>query len=178
MTVVAVKVKQKTIEIASDSQVTYGWRMKHKIANYSDKQANTTGKIFETNGMVIGGAGVLAQLGLLRMFSKTHKPKEMDIDSIVDWVQEYKEFMDKKAKIHHNDADLEGIIISENIVFAFNTEFDVYQVTDFGAIGSGRYLALGAMECGAEVDKAVIVASKYDLFCGESVEKIVVDIKK
>jgi hypothetical protein len=38
------------------------------------------------------------------------------------------------------------------------------------AIGSGRDFAIGAMEMGASAEEAVLVASKYEVSCGNSVD--------
>lgn len=56
---------------------------------------------------------------------------------------------------------------------ACSDSFDVNEVTDHFAYGSGMFLALGAMELGATPERAVEVAIKYDLYCGGKVTKIV-----
>jgi len=42
------------------------------------------------------------------------------------------------------------------------------------AWGSGGSLALGAMAAGADAKKAVLIASKYDIYCGLGVDAITV----
>jgi len=175
MTVIAVRVKKKTIEIAGDSQTTWG---DHKMPkkNSSDKQVQSFGKIFQTNGLTLGCAGSVAHIGLLQIFSKTHAPKEMERDSILDWFIEFKEWVLDKAKINFSDILMHGIIIRDGKAFAFYDFMEVSRIYEFDAVGSGMFLAIGALELGATTEQAVNVAIKYDLYCGGSANKITIKI--
>ncbi len=165
MTCIAVKIKGKKIEIAGDTQVSWG-RNKLPINNNTDQHINAAGKIFQVNGMTIGCAGNLSHIGLLAIYCKTHKPKEMVKDAIIDWFIEFKEWALMKAKINFTDISCQGIIINDKKAFCFYDFMDAVEVKTFDAVGSGMWLAIGAMELGGSVKDAVKVAIKYDLYCG------------
>lgn len=174
MTVIAVKINKDKIVIAGDSQTTWG---NHKYPKHpsTDKELKSMGKIFQTNNMTFGCAGSVAHIGLLQMYAKTHKPKAMEHDFILEWFIEFKEFALKKASIAFNDIKLFGIIISENKVFSFYDFMEIREVLNFEAIGSGQWLAIGAMEIGASAKEAVRVAIKYDLYCGGETTELIIE---
>ena len=175
MSVVAVKISDGLIEIAGDTQSTWG-RNKFSKIDTSDKHIKANGKIFQVNNMTIGCAGATSDIGLLQIYSKTHRPKEMDRDSILEWIVEFKEFANKKAQVSFNDISVHGILILDGKVFSFYDFLDVIEIKTFNAVGSGQWLAIGAMELGASVQQAVSVACKYDLFCGGETTKIEIRI--
>lgn len=144
------------------------------MPDYNDKTLKSYGKIFQVNGMTFGCAGSLAHIGLLQIFCKTTKPKELERDFILEWLIAFKQYALDKAKIGFNDISIHGVIASKGKAFAFYDFMEVNQITDFAAVGSGMFLALGAMESGASADEAVNVAIKYDLYCGGQVNKIIV----
>ena len=168
MTVIACKVNKGFIEIASDTQTTWG-RNKYPTHDLTDNHVKANGKVFQVNGITIGCAGTVAHIGLLQIFCKTHLPKEMNKDSIMDWLIEFKEWANSKAKIGFNDIEVHGIIVKDKKAFTFFDHMESFEIKNFTAIGSGMFLALGAMESGATVQKAVEAAIKYDLFCGGTV---------
>src|SRR5688572_3609341 len=159
MTCIAVKIEGKKIHIAGDSQATWG-KNKIPVPDLSDKQIKASGKIFQVNGMTIGCAGSLNHIGFLQMFSKTHKPKEMTKDDIMEWFIEFREWVADKAKINIQDISIHGIIVSNNLVFTFYDFMEVQQVKTFDSVGSGMWLALGALELNASAKEAVKVAIK------------------
>lgn len=173
MSIIAVKKQGKRFLIAGDSQSTWG-RNKYPKTNLSDTQIRAYGKIFQVNGMTIGCAGSVADIGLLQIFCKTHKPKEMNRDYILDWFIEFKEWALDKAKINFNDISIHGIIVADGAAFGFYDFMDVTPVLDFDAVGSGMFLAIGAMELGANPEQAVKVACKYDLYCGGKITKLTI----
>lgn len=175
MTCIAVKIEGEKIQLAGDNQTTWGTH-KFPKKGYADPQLKSEGKIFQTNGMTLGCAGDAAHIGLLQLFSKSHKPKEMNKDSILEWFLEFREWMNLKAKINFIDVSLHGIMISENKVFCFFDFMDIWEVNNFDAIGSGMWLAIGAMELGATASQGVGVAIKYDLYCGGNIS--VINIQK
>lgn len=171
MSVIAVRITENTIEIAGDSQTSWG---NHKLPkqDVSDAQTKAYGKIWQTNGMTFGCAGSCAHIGLLQIFAKTHKPKEMEKDFIMDWFMEFREWLNSKAKIGWNELCLHAIIIDKGRAFTFYDFMDINEIKSFDSVGSGMWLAIGAMEIGANVEDAVRVASKYDKGCGGETTKL------
>lgn len=175
MTVIAVKVKKDLIEIASDNQTSWNRNKKEK-ANNSDNEMKSFGKLYQTNGMTIGMAGSVAHIGLFYVFSKTHKPKNKDRDSVLDWVLEFKTYAKDKAGINFNDLNFGGILVFEGLAFVFYDDTSVYIVDEFDSIGSGRWLCLGSLNVGSTIKEAISTSIKYDLFCGGEIHKL--SIKK
>lgn len=175
MTCIAVKIEKKKIEIAGDSQTTWG-KNKFPKQDTTDRQVMAAGKIFQVNSMTFGCAGSVAHIGLLQIFAKTNRPKEMERDSVLDWLISFKQFCLDKAKIGFADISVHGIMILDGKVFCFYDFMDVVEVKSFDAVGSGMWLAIGAMELGSNVEKAVSVAVKYDLYCSGEITKIVIPI--
>lgn len=172
MTIIAARVKKGSIELAGDMQTTWGDFMKYPKKTVGDNSIKEFGKIFQVNGFTLGCAGSGSNIGLLQIFMKTHQPKEMSRDSILDWFIEFKEWAHAKAKIGFNDIAIHGIIINQGKAFTFFDFLEVYPILKFDAVGSGMNLAIGAMEVGASVEDAVKVAIKYDPFCSGKVTKI------
>jgi hypothetical protein len=48
------------------------------------------------------------------------------------------------------------------------------EIEDFGAIGSGTFLALATLELGNDTKKAVEIAKKFDLYCSGRTETIII----
>lgn len=173
MTCIAVRIKKGQIEIAGDTQMSWGMN-KLPMPDKNDKALKCSGKIFQVNGMTFGCAGDVAHIGLLQIFSKTTKPKEMVRDSILEWLIGFKEWALLKAKIPFNDISVHGIIVTKGKSFTFYDFMEVDPITDFASVGSGMFLAMGAMEIGASASEAVRVAIKYDLYCGGQVKQIII----
>lgn len=159
--------------MAGDTQTTWGGHKYPKI-EHNDKFLRSAGKIFQVNGMTFGCAGDVAHIGLLQVFCKTTKPKEMHRDSILDWLIAFKQFALDKAKVNFNDISIHGLVAVKGKAYAFYDFMDVNAVTEFTAVGSGMFLAMGAMELGASASEAVKVAIKYDLYCGGVIKKVVI----
>jgi ATP-dependent protease HslVU (ClpYQ) peptidase subunit len=171
MSVIAIKKTATGFELAGDAQTTWG---KNKIPKQSmtDKQITSSGKIFQVNGMTFGCSGSVSHIGLLLIYAKTHNPKEMDRDEILNWFIEFREWVTKKAGITYNDLSIHAIIVRDGKAFTFYDFVDVQEVNDFDAVGSGMWLAIGAMETGASAEVAAKVAAKYDLYCGGDINVI------
>jgi len=169
MTVIAVRNKKDSIEIAADQQASYG--KSHKIAS-NDNIYKDGNKIFEENGMVIGACGDVSEYTFMRIFSRNHKPKTATEDSILDYMVEFSEWGLKK----NDNFVLTNwyILIFEGKVFEIIQGYDVKEIINFSAIGSGMFLALGALYYNKSVEESVEVAKEYDLYCGGKTQKIII----
>lgn len=176
MSIVAVKVNKESIVIAGDSQTNWGGHKFNK-KDTSDRQVNANSKIWQVNGMVLGCAGSVAHIGILQMYCKTCKPKEMNRDSIIQWVADFKKYAAELTKEGFNDISVHGIIIAEEKAFVFYDFMDAYEikVNDFDAVGSGMWLSMGAMSVGADPIKAVETAIKYDMYCGGEITTLTIN---
>lgn len=173
MSVIAVRIDNGVIHISGDSQTTWGGH-KFPKENYTDKHVTAYGKIFQVNHMTIGCAGSTSDIGLLQIFAKSHAPVEMEREDILIWLIEFKEWANLKAKIGFNDIRIHGIMIRDKRCFCFYDYMDVVEVKQFDAVGSGMWLAIGAMEAGLSSKQAVAIAQKYDLYCGGEITEIII----
>ncbi len=172
MTVIAVKkIGDNKFEIAGDTQTTNGHN-KFPVFSKSDSELQSTGKLVKVNEMILGCAGKTAQISLAYRFCKTTAPKTMNKDDVLDWLITLKEYISKKVQIKPNEINISGILIKDNKCFAFYSFLEVIEINSFHSIGSGKYIALGALEVGSNVEDAVKAAIKYDLYCSGQVTKL------
>lgn len=164
MTVIAVRKYEDRIELAADSQATWG----------SDYKILTKTKLVQTNDFTFGCAGSGRDIALFRMFARTHKPKAATEDDIVDFLAEFVSW--KKQKASNEEYVGQMILVMDCIIF----EIEQYSVREpietFFAVGSGMFTALGAMELGASPKSAVEVCVKYNLGCGGDVKVITIPL--
>lgn len=175
MTVIAVRKTKKFIELAADGQTSWGG-YKYPKADNSDKQVSAQGKIFHYNEITMGCAGSTSHIGLLRLFTKSHQPKDAEVDYVLEWWLEFREWMQKKAQVQPADISLCGIMVFKKRIFSFLAALEVEEIKDFDALGSGMFLAIGAMEVGADAKKAVKIACKYVQGCGGKVTNVFIEL--
>ncbi len=84
MSVVAVRKYKDRIEIACDSQTTHG---NHKYIKA--RTDNNHNKFFKENGMIVAHSGLVADMSFMRVFCKTHKIKDGDVVSILEFITEF-----------------------------------------------------------------------------------------
>lgn len=169
MSVVAVKKYPDKIIIAADSQVSWG---KNKT---DSEKLGQNGKLFKVNGLIVGSAGSTAELSLFRNFCLNHKPKGMRVDDMLSFFVEFATW----AKTLNPSFILENhyLIIIKNKIFRC-LGYDIEEVNRFFSIGSGMFLALGALEMNADPKNAVDVAKKFDLYCSGKVIIFTVKLKR
>jgi 20S proteasome alpha/beta subunit len=72
----------------------------------------------------------------------------------------------------NEEVDITGIIFYKNkTVFEFDCMLIPYRVRAPFAIGSGRYIAVGAMEAGATSKEAIKIAIKHDIYSGGKIRE-------
>lgn len=162
MTVIATKIEKKRIVIGSDSQTTCGHNK--QTDSKKDTFPNST-KIIEVNEMVIGCAGAVVGNALMCVFAKNHRPKTAIEDDIISFMVEFNEWA-KKQDSEYQLRNNHFILIFEKKVFEIVDGLLVREVGKFNAIGSGAFLALGALYYDRTVEEAIDVAKEYDLYCG------------
>lgn len=171
MSVIVVKKTEKGFDIVCDNQMSWG-DQKYQRHNNNDQQLKVAGKIFQVNEMTIGCAGSVADIGYFRMFCKSHNPKTMTHDDILDWFMEFKNWYNKETAIGQKDISVSAIVIRMGKCFTVFDFMMTDEITTFTAIGSGMWTAIGAMEAGADAEEAVKISIKYDLYCGGEIFKL------
>lgn len=156
MSVVAVKVTNKKITIGADSIIAFGWTQE------KDKLA----KLEEVNGMIIGSVGMAQEGALFRVFCRTRKPRAADVESIVDFMSDFQDWL--KNKIDDSTVENGYILVFDKKVF--NIEgFYVKEITDYTAIGAGMDFALAALYLGNSVKDSIKAACHLSVYCEEPI---------
>lgn len=155
MSVIATRVYADRIEIAADSQVTYGMTM----------QTDQTVKLFTTeSGITVGGVGTMQELALLKIFMKTHLPGAANEDAMTDFIHEFRQWLTENAEINPEFDDNEYHIIFDGKAF-FVHRYNIREIFEFDAIGAGMDYALAALYLGRPPVEAVKVACELNIFC-------------
>jgi len=155
MSVVACKITDNGYEIAADSITVRGIT---QTKNQTDHV-----KLYETNGMVIGGVGSAEENSLMRLFAETHRPSGADEYSILDFLSEFVEW--KKKKTDNNNSFKNSFMIGfQGCVFTAE-QWHVHKVNSYMAIGAGMSYALAALYLGHSAEKAVETAIELSTQC-------------
>ena len=155
MSVVACRIKENGYEIAADSITVRG-------ITQTKGQTTDHVKLYETNGMVIGGVGSAEENSLLRLFAETHRPSKPDEYSILEFISEYAEWKKKKT---------DNTSIKNSYLFGFQgsvfhvEQWHVSKIKTYMAIGAGMSYALAALYLGHSAEKAVETAIELSTMC-------------
>ena len=163
MSIVAVKVLENTIEIASDSITVRGWTQ--------SKSNNSFSKLVQVNGMTIGGTGGAEESALLYVYCSTRRPEQPTEGSIINFFSEFASW--KNEKTNSSAVGNDYIFIFDGHAFSVESFF-VQEITDFCAVGAGMDFALAALHLGHDVVKAVEVACELSVYCELPVKKFVI----
>lgn len=155
MSVVACRINKDSYEIAADSITVRG--------STQDKGDQTThSKLFELNGLIIGGVGFCEELGLLQLFVTTHQPAMATEAALLEFLAEFSVW--KKRKLDKPKLENSYLIGVRDTVFYVN-EWHITRVTTFEAIGAGMDFALAALHLGHTAEEAVCVATELSIYC-------------
>lgn len=170
MTVIAGRIYPKKIIMACDLQTTWG---DSKLVDAKNSMYIEPAKIWQHNGLTIGSSGYVSESVLFQVFTKTHKPDQATVDGIMNLLVEFTDWAKKKSA----DFKLQNhyLIIFEGKLFQA-IQFSIHEVKEYNAVGSGMFLALGAMYKGATPQEAVEVAKQFDLFCGGETKTVEVKL--
>lgn len=147
MSVVAVKVYEKSIIMSADSIVIHG---------EADKTPIGKGKIFEVNGMIIGTSGWASEGVYLSLYAENHSPLTASERDMAKFIAEFgawkaKEFAET-SQIHNS-----YLIAYKGKCFYVAGGF-VAEVNDYFAIGYGHQYCEAALYLGHDPAEAVKAA--------------------
>jgi ATP-dependent protease HslVU (ClpYQ) peptidase subunit len=166
MSVVACKILEDRIEIASDSILVRNYTQSKTDPN--SKQA----KLFEVNGLVIGSVGFASEFALLQIFAINHHPSEPTEKCVLEFISEFSKW--KNERIGSSSIDNDYLIIVKNKVFHVSG-FWIAEVNNYEAIGAGQDFALAALYLGKNVEDAIDVACELSIYCEKPIKKIVIN---
>lgn len=155
MSVIATRVYADRIEIAADSQITFGATM----------QTDETVKLFTTDtGITVGGVGTMQELALFKIFLKTHFPAAATEDALIDFIHEFRQWLAENAEILPEVDDNEYHFLFEGKAFSIH-RYNIREIMEFDAVGAGMDYALAALYLGRSPAEAVKVACDLNIFC-------------
>lgn len=161
MSIGVVQITKDKIYIAADNQISYDQN------RFVDReQSFAPCKIVRNEHVAFVSAGVLGVCVLFDIYSRSNKfLNDTDID-IMNYMVNFYQWLGSK------DSSLSGTK-NQFILVIGGKVFDVEgimvrEVKKYSAIGSGTFLALGAMRMGATALEAVETAIEFDLYCGGS----------
>lgn len=163
MTVIAARKYADRIDFAADSQTNCG------DSRVTSKQ-HSTQKIWQYNGLTVGGAGSAAESQLFRFFCRSHKPAGCGALEIMDLMWEFREWVSKKSE--SVDFDNQYLIAFGDRLFEVGSDVEVFEVPEFAAVGSGGQIAVTAMHLGRDPIIACETAIEIDCFCGPPVVQL------
>lgn len=169
MSVGVLKIERDKIVLAADNQVTYGNMYKVSSGGLNNQPV----KIMQNENVAFATAGT-PDIGILFfVYSKNHKLVHNDVDGIISYMVDF----DKWLKEHDSSLKQSNsfLLVADKKCYEIDG-FAVRQISDYCTIGSGTFLALGALYMGADASKAVEVAKLYDLFCGGETHVIEIPI--
>lgn len=164
MSVVAVRVNEKNIEVAADSIVVRG-----------DTMRNDSGfkKLFKVNDMIIGAVGSAEECALFKYFCRVNLLEEPTEKCILEYMVNFLNF---KINMTPNYPDLENAYIIIVGGKAFQVEgLLVQEIEEYAAIGAGEDFATAALYLGHTAEEAVKVSCALSCFVSDPIVKYVVE---
>ena len=170
MTVIAARKVNDSIQFAADSIICTGHMKLGPEATHAGQ-----GKMFEVNGMIVGGTGVSSENQLLYLFCRNHKPVTATFNAVIDFFVEFQESVQKKDS---------AFKLQNQYLFAFDgclfrtygEALEVFEVPAYGAVGAGEHFALAALELGHPAEAAVELAIKLSPWCSGPVNKLQMNV--
>lgn len=167
MSVIAVKVYEDKIKIASDSIVVFNEATKRTDGNFV--------KLAKVNGMIIGSSGTAEESSLILHYANTHKPASASEKDVLSFIVEFAQW--KRDITGEYNLDNAFIIVYKGKAFTVYNMF-VYQVKNYDAIGAGIDFANAALYLGHSPKEAVKVACELSCFVADPIIEYEVDLNK
>ena len=162
MSVVIGKVTKDKVIMASDSQQTNGYSKDHAVSSQ---------KVTRIGSTIFGGVGLSEENELLAMYL-TNKKFPKGIGELILYISEFYKWRDNvNPKIQpKEDGDISSaqFLIADygNLYYINDTFIDTIKVGCYTTIGQGAEYAIGALDAGAGIRKAVEIACKNCISCG------------
>ncbi|KKI98620.1 hypothetical protein [Prochlorothrix hollandica] len=166
MSVVAARRYDDRLVFASDSIRVAGYVKQTQQRVVGDEQ----GKLFETNGLIIGSVGYIMELSFMQMFARNHKPSAPTIEAVLEFMVEFYSWAKSKDdSFGKHNTYLIGI---DNLIFQVSDSYLVEKIHKFSAIGAGEDFALTAMYLDKTPEEAVAIANELCIYCAAPIQVI------
>ncbi len=124
-------------------------------------------KLFQQNGMIIGLTGLTCEGSLMQIFSRNHKPAAATMDGVMDFLFEFDDWVRKRDSSLRPENHY--LIALDGHLFRSYGGINVFEVSEFAAIGAGEEFAITAMHLHKTPREAVVVACELSVWCGEPI---------
>ena len=172
MTVVAVKKYNDRIEISADQQTTVS--SSYKMTVTKEKIIENSGKIFRSGDITVASAGFVREVCMMQIYLKDHTIVHPSHETILNFMVEFCDWCKKNESKFELSNDY--ILVTKGEVFRIRQGYQIEEVKEYTAIGSGMFLALGALYFNKTPEQAVEVAKEFDLFCGGKTQSLTIKI--
>lgn len=160
MTVIAVRVHLTEVDIAVDSQTSYGEFTVQRRTSLADS------KMWEVGGLVIAFCGTSALGSILRRWTRQHTPDDADEAAITGYVDRFYRWRRDQFPDSGDIDDMSFVLVFKGAAWVI----DGYSVSGvpvggYFAHGSGLPVALGALYAGSDAMTAVAAACRHGPGC-------------
>ncbi len=170
MTAIAVRKYKDKIVISADTQTTHGDNKKTGIEK--EKMFHNTKKINKIGDVIVGGAGRVKKIRYFARFLETHKVKDNSFNGVDNLMMDFEEWCKTRDPKGDEEGSVHLILIIGGKIFLYTENGFLQEINEYGAIGSGMYLCIGAMYHGGTPEKAIEAAKEFDLYCGGETQTI------
>lgn len=149
----------------------WGWDSQVSRGHYARR--HNLSKVFKIDGGVtIGAAGAVSDANLVHFMKLVKRGvNESSYEYMVKkFVPTLRKTLDESGRLEVHDgvagSDSGLLVQVGGDLFSVSHDFGVCAEDGYMALGSGAHFAIGAMEAGASVKKALKVAKKLDVYTG------------
>lgn len=156
MSVVAARKYPDHISFAADSiSVAGSTRITQRIEN--------SAKLFQSNGLTIGGSGSAREISMLSLYVRNHSPSNNTLDALIDFVWRFEKWVQER------DSDFKAhnhyLIAFQDALYRTYGGLEIFQVNEFDAVGAGQDFAITALHLEKTPVQAVDIACQLSVWC-------------
>lgn len=156
MSVVAARKYDNHIGFAADSiSVAGSTRITQRI--------ESSAKLFQSNGLTIGGAGSARELSLISLYVRNHNPAAETLDAMIDFIWRFEKWVQERDPDFK--ADNHYLIAFQDVLFRTYGGLEIFQVNEFDAVGAGQDFAITALHLEKTPMEAVDIACQLSVWC-------------
>lgn len=173
MTAIAAKFSKdrKVIVLGSDSQTTWG---ETKYSKSETTEIKSKILKIESN-YAVACSGKCVEIGLFQRYCQRTKPKAANEDAIFDFMVDFHKWVIDRDKDFKFCSQY--IMAYKGHIFTIIYGWEVHEHKKYVTGGSGKQCVGVAFSMGADVQKAIEMAIKHDLYCGGDVNLIEVEAR-
>jgi len=136
----------------------------------------TDGKSMMSDSQITDGSTITKYYGKVRKIGHNLVGVAGDLESCEMFFRWYANPTSKPPQLR---GQFEALVVDKHGIYSYGKRFVPMKLEEtFYAIGSGYKIALGALEAGANLERALEIAAKRDSFTGLDFVKVTLEEKK